>query len=199
MFRHHPQHAAVRELLAGGALGRLRHLRTGFSFLQSRPDDFRLDPAGGGACADLLTYVVGAAGLFLPSPLAACTGFARMRGGIDVSACGAGHTASGELFSFSISFEQHYECFYELVGSHGRLRLDRAYTTTPDLANELVLSTDAGTTLRPLPAADHFTLMIDDFCGRLDADPRADYAALLQAHRQIDLVRRALIPLEAAP
>lgn len=200
MYRHHPQHRVVRDLVADGRIGRLRLLRTGFTFRQEQPDDFRRDPQrGGGVSNDLLSYVVGAAGLHLPGPLVACTGFSRWQGGVDVAVVGTGHAAGGELFSFSISFEQAYECFYELIGERGRLRLDRAFSVPAGTAGILRLETDTGPETIPLPAADQFQLMLDALCDRIRGgdDPGPHDERLGHAHRQLDLVRRGLQRMEA--
>lgn len=199
MFRHHPQHAIVRELVADGRLGPLRHLHAAFGFHLDRPGDFRLDPqCAGGAANDLLTYVVGAAGLLLPSPLVACRGYARWRDGVDIAAAGTGHTRTGEQFSFHIGFDQAYTCAYELVGERGRLRLERAFSVPPDYAGTLRLETAAGRKSIPLPAADQFRLMLDHFCDQIRnrADAGPDDACLCLAHQQIELVRAGLERVE---
>jgi predicted dehydrogenase len=50
MWRHHPQLERARDLIAGGAIGRLRLVRAAFSFSGRSPDDVRLrrDLEGGG-------------------------------------------------------------------------------------------------------------------------------------------------------
>jgi predicted dehydrogenase len=50
MWRHHPQLARARELIASGAIGRLRVLRAAFGFVAVDPADIRLqgDLEGGG-------------------------------------------------------------------------------------------------------------------------------------------------------
>ena len=199
MFRYHPQHALVQALVTEGRLGPLRRLHAGFGFRLDRPGDFRLDPqCAGGAGNDLLTYVVGAAGLLLPSPLVACRGCTRGRHGVDIAAVGAGQTRTGELFSFHIGFDQSYECFYELVGERGRLRLDRAFSTPPDHAGSLHLVTEDGPEVIALPAADQFRLMLDHLCDQIHAgtDAGPDEERLLHAHQQIELVRAGLEPAE---
>jgi predicted dehydrogenase len=58
MWRHHPAIARARELIDGGAIGRVRVMRAGFSFLAA-PGDIRLDAAlDGGALMDLGCYCV---------------------------------------------------------------------------------------------------------------------------------------------
>ncbi len=58
MWRFHPQHHKVREIIASGELGRARLVRIGFSFWFDSPN-FRFDPAqGGGAMMDVGCYCV---------------------------------------------------------------------------------------------------------------------------------------------
>ncbi len=59
MYRHHPQTLKVKELVDGGAIGRLRMVRGSFSFNLSREGDVRLDPAlGGGSIWDVGCYPI---------------------------------------------------------------------------------------------------------------------------------------------
>jgi predicted dehydrogenase len=54
---YHPQWAKVRELLAAGAVGRLRHVQGAISYHNVNPADMRNQPAlGGGAMADIAVY-----------------------------------------------------------------------------------------------------------------------------------------------
>src|SRR5690606_8472858 len=57
MVFHHPQWAKVRELVAEGAVGRLRHVQAAFSYHNVDPANMRnrLD-LGGGALADIGVY-----------------------------------------------------------------------------------------------------------------------------------------------
>ena len=59
MVVHHPQWAKVRELVASGAIGRLRHVQGAFSYFNVDPADIRNQPAlGGGALRDIGVYPV---------------------------------------------------------------------------------------------------------------------------------------------
>jgi xylose dehydrogenase (NAD/NADP) len=59
MWRHHPQVARARELIVGGAVGRLRLVRAAFSFVERDPDDVRLQgDLDGGALMDVGCYCV---------------------------------------------------------------------------------------------------------------------------------------------
>ena len=59
MWRHHPQVARARELIAGGTIGTLRLLRASFAFKATDPDDIRLQSAlDGGGLMDVGCYCV---------------------------------------------------------------------------------------------------------------------------------------------
>ena len=59
MWRHHPQLRRARELIAQGAIGRLRLVRAAFSFPLADPDDVRLQGGlDGGALMDVGCYCV---------------------------------------------------------------------------------------------------------------------------------------------
>jgi predicted dehydrogenase len=63
MYRHHPQTTLARKLVAGGAIGRLAHVRAALS-VSVPPDDIRRSlELGGGAVGDLGGYQSSARGL----------------------------------------------------------------------------------------------------------------------------------------
>src|SRR5690606_36769863 len=57
MVVHHPQWIRVRELIAQGAIGRLRHVQGAFSYFNVDPHNMRNQPdLGGGALPDIGVY-----------------------------------------------------------------------------------------------------------------------------------------------
>jgi predicted dehydrogenase len=57
MVTHHPQWLRARELVRGGAIGRLRQVQSGFSFFLLDPSNIRNDASrGGGALRDIGVY-----------------------------------------------------------------------------------------------------------------------------------------------
>lgn len=57
MVTHHPQWIRVRELLAGGAIGKLRHVQGAFSFFNTDANNIRnMEGQGGGALRDIGVY-----------------------------------------------------------------------------------------------------------------------------------------------
>lgn len=57
MVAHHPQWLKVRELVRGGAIGRLRHVQGAFAYYNVDPQNMRNQPGlGGGALPDIGVY-----------------------------------------------------------------------------------------------------------------------------------------------
>src|SRR5207244_7408863 len=52
MYRHHLQTYALKQLVASGRIGRLRHIRTAFSFTLDDVEDVRLQPELAGGALD---------------------------------------------------------------------------------------------------------------------------------------------------
>ncbi len=199
MFLHHPQHQAVKEMVEGGAVGSLRLLRAVFGFsLSPTVGNFRLDAArGGGVIADLLIYPVATAEFFGMPVLFDPCGLVFHDNGIDIAGHGTAHDGTGIGLTFTVSFRQHYESYYELIGDMGTLRLDRAYTTPAEVSNRLHRRTSRENTLHVLPAADHFAETIRHVTQLLHASPNyaSTHAALLRRHQTLEQVKSALHPI----
>ena len=57
MVTYHPQWLKIRELIADGAIGRLRHVQGAFSYFNTDPDNMRNQPQmGGGGLPDIGVY-----------------------------------------------------------------------------------------------------------------------------------------------
>jgi predicted dehydrogenase len=131
MFVHHPQHAAVRRLVADGVIGEPRAFTAAFAIPEPQPDDIRLRPElGGGALWDVGVYPVRAA-LHLLGPDLEVLGAALEHGPgqrVDTSGAAMLRTGSGVLVQLSFGLSHAYRNTYELWGSEGRITVDRAFT-----------------------------------------------------------------------
>lgn len=128
MWRHQPRTEALRRLVAEGAIGELRLIRSSFSF-PIEPGDWRLDPArGGGALWDVGCYGVSTARLFAGTEADAYEAVARFGStGVDLSLTASLRFPNGVLGQLDCSFEQPFRCSYELVGTTGVLEVPDAY------------------------------------------------------------------------
>lgn len=128
MWGHQPRTEAIRKLVAEGAIGELRLIRSSFSF-PIDPGDWRLDPArGGGALWDVGCYGVSTARLFAgaePDRFEAAARFGPT--GVDLSLAATLRFPNGILAQVDCSFEQPFRCTYELVGTTGVIEVPDAY------------------------------------------------------------------------
>jgi D-xylose 1-dehydrogenase (NADP+, D-xylono-1,5-lactone-forming) len=161
MWRHHPQVAEARRLIAEGAIGPLRLMRSAFGGAVAMPGDPRLVRAmDGGALMDVGCYCVsGARTLAGGEPLA--VGAQRIANADDVDLVLAGllRFEGDVLAAFDCAFVGPDRSGLEAIGETGRLRL-----TDPWHAREPVIElTRDGTTERiALEPVNHYALQIAD-------------------------------------
>lgn len=123
MYRHHPQTAQVREIVASGALGPLRLVRGSFSFTLTRPGDVRLDPSlGGGSLWDVGCYPLGFARTVLGREPTEAFGWQHTGPtGVDLTFA-AQLRFPGDMFvQFDCSFELPLRSEMEIVGAEATL------------------------------------------------------------------------------
>ncbi|WP_031470142.1 Gfo/Idh/MocA family protein [Sciscionella sediminilitoris] len=136
MFLQHSQHAAVAGLLADGGIGELRGFAATFTIPPKPSGDIRYQrEIGGGALDDIGVYPVRAALHYLTGDVALTGAVLRQDPEHDVIVSGniQLHTPTGIPAQLQFGMEHAYRSSYELIGSTGRLLLDRAFTPPPSL------------------------------------------------------------------
>jgi predicted dehydrogenase len=169
MWRHQPRTAALRRLVAEGAIGTLRLIRSSFSF-PIAPGDWRLDPArGGGALWDVGCYGVSTARLFAGAEPTAAQALARFGAtGVDLSLTACLGFDGGALAIIDCSFEQPFRCVYELVGTEGVLEVPDAYL--PPARPTARLCGAAGAQELVFDGQDQYAEMVDAFARGVSGD-----------------------------
>jgi D-xylose 1-dehydrogenase (NADP+, D-xylono-1,5-lactone-forming) len=192
MYRHEPLIAHVVQLVGDGEVGTLTHMNAGFTYLQHRSPDVRLDPSlGGGSLWDIGCYCVNAVRLVAGAEPTVASGLATMNGsGVDEQFTGLLQFASGAVATVHSSFRAPYRTWLELTGSRGVLTVDSPFkpaaeeTITIRRGDEIHRATVEGSPLL-------FVRQIDDFvAAALDgrqpavslADSRGNAAALAALH-----------------
>jgi dTDP-3,4-didehydro-2,6-dideoxy-alpha-D-glucose 3-reductase len=148
MFPYHHQHDAVLKLLAEGAIGRLRALSAEFAIPGVPATDIRYNASlGGGALLDIGVYPLRTAMLFLGHGLA-------VRGsslhfdpatGVDVDGAALLRRRDGVTARVAFGMRHAYRAGYELWGSSGTIRLDRAYAPAAEHRAVVRLENNDGT------------------------------------------------------
>jgi D-xylose 1-dehydrogenase (NADP+, D-xylono-1,5-lactone-forming) len=132
MYRFHPQHRRVRELIDSGAIGDVLEVRAHLSVdLMSPPDpdNVRFRPElGGGALLDMGCYGVSAARMIFNDEPSAVSAWRRVdeRFGVDVAAAGILEFSMGRVAMVSCSFEANGNGFYTAIGRNGMIEAPRA-------------------------------------------------------------------------
>jgi len=175
MWRHHPQVARARELVAQGAIGRVRLIRAAFSGGIAPPGDPRLVRAlDGGALMDVGCYCVsGARTLAGGEPLRVHA--QRVAGGDDVDLVLTGllRFPGDVLATIDCGFVGPDRSELEAIGEGGSLRLPDPWHAREPV---IELTRDGATERIPVaPRANAYALEVAD----LEAAIRGDSAPLL--------------------
>ncbi len=161
MWRHLPQTARLRELLAEGAVGELRLARASFSFTLRPGDDVRRDPElGGGALLDVGTYCVSGLRLVAGAEPVRASG-ERLAGptGIDLRHTGSLRFPDGLLGLLDCGFDLPDRRGLEVVGAEGVLRVPDPWIGAHP---RIELQRGRRTELEELGWADAYRLELED-------------------------------------
>jgi predicted dehydrogenase len=129
MYRHHPQTLKAQEIVRSGSLGTLKLIRGAFSFVLTRENDVRLNPAwGGGSLWDVGCYPVSYARMVVGAEPLEVFGW-QVEGptGIDETFVGQMRFEGGVHVQFDSSFVIPFHAFMEIVGSEGTLNVPRPF------------------------------------------------------------------------
>ena len=177
MYRHHPQTSRVKQLVAGGAIGRLRAIRAVFSFdlLRSRgTGDVRLRPdLDGGALMDVGCYCVSGARLLAGEPERACGERVSGETGVDVDFHGTLRFTGDVVAQFHASFALPLRQELEAVGDEGSLLVQAPWRV--DYGGDVLLRRGADSERVHVEQADAYRLQLENFAAAI----RGEAAPLL--------------------
>ena len=167
MYRFHPQHARVMELIASGIIGEVRSVRASYSFMMRPARMYRLVENvehGGGAMWDIGCYAIHSLRMFFQQdPIAVTTIAKYIDSGADITTSGILDFGDGKFAHFDFSFERARRCEYEIIGTKGGIKCHVVWQLPGDVP---VISwwTEAGQQCEErLPVANHFELEIEHF------------------------------------
>ncbi|MFN8373410.1 MAG: Gfo/Idh/MocA family oxidoreductase [Anaerolineae bacterium] len=175
MYRFHPQTQKVKEMVDGGAVGKIHAMQSVFNFSIGSEDDVRLSKEleGGSLmdvgcyCLNITRYLIGEE----PSDVRAFADFGK-RSGVDERLAGLMQFPSGALAHFDCSIRTHFTQTYEIRGSEGRIFVERAFVPfRPSPDSEIIIrywSSKPGVEKHqyeeiPVPQVNQYTLMAEDF------------------------------------
>lgn len=166
MFQYHSQHKIVKQLLASGTIGELRHFYSSFGFPPLPDGDFRYDDElGGGVLLDAAGYPLRALHFLLGEQ------FEVKAAALYHDALKGTQTFGGAFLSnqqgigaaLAFGFDNFYQCRYELVGQTGKITAERAFTPRPDYSPKIIHESASGIRIIDAPPDNHFVKALMEF------------------------------------
>jgi predicted dehydrogenase len=197
MYRFHPQHARVRDLMAAGAIGEVRAIRSAFTFNMSplNPANVRLQAdLAGGALMDVGCYCVNSARMIFgeePESVSATWDF-RPEYGVEIALTGVLTFSDGRTAIFDCGFRAAGQGCYTVVGSAGTIEVPAAFV--PGTADTFVILGDAkGRHEDRIPGVDQYRLEAEEFasCLQEGRTPRYPIEDAIANMRVLDALQRS--------
>jgi predicted dehydrogenase len=134
MYRHHPQTKLVGELVGDGRVGRVTLVRGTFNFRFSSRDNVRLVPDYGGGCLwDVGVYPLSFAQFVMGETPQWVMGSQWLGdSGVDEDFAGQIHYSGDRAAQISSSFRSPWYTYVEVIGTEGRLTLNRPFVSLGD-------------------------------------------------------------------
>ena len=202
VFRFHPQHQKVKELIDNNKIGDLVSFNGSFGFPTFPEGDIRYDSKlGGGFLNDSGCYPINASRMiFEEEPIGvSCNLSIDGKTGVDVRGTSYIIFENEKTASITYGNGNYYQAMYNVWGSEGIISLERAYSVPPDFKTKVNIqySTENNWDGRKsenyqINAVDHFTEMINAFCLEISGNKKSSFnfeeelknqAKVMDAHR----------------
>ena len=181
MFRFHPQHQKVKELIKEGKIGEVKSFNGIFGFPTFPEGDIRYNS---GFLLDSGCYPICASRMiFDEEPLGAfCSQKKIPESSVDVGGSAILVYENGKTATITYSNGSYYQAKYEVWGTDGVISLDRAYSVPPDFTTKVTLQYNTENNwdgrkneIFEIEPKDHFLEMIDTFCMEITGTKKAPF------------------------
>ena len=165
MFQYHSQHITVKKLLSEGEIGEMRSFSSSFCFPPLAKGNFRYDKnLGGGALYDAGAYPVRASFFILGDDLEVMgASIKNNKNGAILFGNAFLKTTNGIGSSISFGFDNYYQCYYQVLGSKGKITVNRAFTPDPDFSPTITVENEMGRKEITLESDNHFKKAFHEF------------------------------------
>lgn len=166
MYLHHPQTKLTREWVQSGKLGKISLVRGAFDFAMSNPGgNIRMNPAIGGGCLwDVGVYPMSFAQFVMGGAPEWVFGSQWVGStGVDETFAGQMGYANGAIAQIASAFRTPYHTFFEVVGTEGRLHLNRPFTGLEEHTRALTYTSPKGESIEiPVPEVELYSGEVED-------------------------------------
>ena len=169
MYRFHPQHQRVSEIVKSGLIGEVMFAKASYSFMMRPARMYRLANDtfnGGGAMWDIGPYAIHTLRhCFEEAPISVMAMAKYAETGADIATSGVIDFGNGKRGHFDTSFECSRQCEYTIVGNKGGVKCHTVWQLpgTNDVPVISWWSDDGRKAEEVYPASNHFNLEIEHF------------------------------------
>jgi D-xylose 1-dehydrogenase (NADP+, D-xylono-1,5-lactone-forming) len=187
MYRFHPQHKRLQEIMESGLIGDVLSARASYSFLMKQARMYRINRSmaqGGGAMWDIGPYAIHSLRWCFGLEPKSVIAHAKLNDvGADIVTSGVldfGQDAEGRarFGHFDISFERSRKSEYEIIGTKGWVKCHAAWVFQNDVPVISWALEDGKYAEERFAPSNHFTLEIEHFsdCVLNDKPPHLSFA-----------------------
>ena len=202
MFRFHPQHQKVKELINNKKIGKLASFNGSFGFPAFPEGDIRYNKElGGGFLLDSGCYPICASRMIFNEEPLAVSHITRNdpKTGVDIKGSSVMFYENDKTATTTYANGNYYQAKYEVWGSDGIITLDRAYSVPPDFTTKVSMQYNIENNwdgrrneIFEIKPKDHFLEIIDAFCMEIGGKKKVSFnfedellnqAKVMDAHR----------------
>ena len=190
MYRHHPQTKIVGEWVRNGRLGRITLVRGVFNFAIHSSENVRLVPEWGGGCLwDIGVYPLSLAQFIMDGPPQQVAGSQWVgESGVDEVFSGQMIYANGGMAQISASFCTPFHTDAEIIGTEGRMTMNRPFVGHTDGQRQLMFYPQDGEPEEiPVPEKELYLGEVEDMHAAI-LDGRPNYLTLAETRNHIKTV-----------
>ena len=202
MFRFHPQHQKVKELIRDNKIGKISSFNGVFGFPKFPENDIRYKKElGGGFLNDSGCYPICASRMiFQDEPIGVSSNLSiDQKTEVDVQGVSFMTFENEKNATIIYGHDYYYQSKYSVWGTNGKIELERAYSVPTNFQTNVNLQYSEGNNWESrknenyeINAKDHFLEMIDNFCLEISNQKKSsldfekeliNQAKVMEAHR----------------
>ncbi len=164
MYRHHAQTRKVKELVDGGAIGKLQLIKGSFTFTLTREGNYRfVKEYGGGSLWDVGCYPISFARMIVGEEPVEVFGWqVTGPGGSDESFYGQLRFNNNVHAQFDCGFRSQHRTSIEIVGTDGMIQIDAPFK--PGLKNEIFITRGEDREVVKIKGSELYLGEVEDLC-----------------------------------
>ena len=164
MFRFHPQHEKVLEIIKNKKLGDVKYFHGEYGFPMPSENNIRMKPElGGGVLNDACCYPICATRIVFdkePDSVSAKLYIDKLSQ-VDTRCQVSLYFDDGKISTMNVGYGMFFRSIYEIWGTQGHLELNRAYNVPINFEPTILLKTENTEQPTTIEAANHFEIMLD--------------------------------------